>query len=168
MSAPVMLPLATPRLLRELVEGLPTPPARRKGRIEVAKLEAGFTLLRAGVPPEDEARLLLEVASDLVALARPIFEMPALTRVMLASAGEMIADDMLVKGTQTMASVIALRSAGYTGPIEAYFVHQTIAPNPVPLQRLLWLVHRIEWMEGDRLATRSEIGRWRDIDRPTS
>ena len=84
------------------------------------------------------------------------------------SAPLVLIDDMLVKGTQTMASVIALRSAGYTGPIEAYFVHQTIAPNPVPLQRLLWLVHRIEWMEGDRLATRSEIGRWRDIDRPTS
>lgn len=70
-------------------------------------------------------------------------------------------DDMLVKGTQTMASVALLRRSGFTGPIQAYFVHQTIAPNPLPVQRLRWLTHRIWWAEGERLARRRELQRWR-------
>lgn len=69
-------------------------------------------------------------------------------------------DDLLVKGTQAMACMIALRRAGHTGPIEAYFVHQSIAPNPTDDQRQPFLEHRILWAEGQRLARRIEVGCW--------
>lgn len=79
----------------------------------------------------------------------------------LLDARLVLIDDLLTKGTQAMACVVALRAAGYTGTIEAYFVHQTIAPKPSPLQRQSFLVHRIRWSEADLLASRDETGRWR-------
>lgn len=69
-------------------------------------------------------------------------------------------DDLLVKGTQTIACVLALRAAGYTGSIEAYFVHQAVAPHPTSEQRRRGQVHRIVWTDGERLARRSDVKRW--------
>lgn len=79
----------------------------------------------------------------------------------LLGARLVLLDDLLVMGTQAVAGVVALRRAGYVGPIEAYFVHQAIAPNPKPSQRLPFLTHRITWQEGHWLARRTEVGRWR-------
>ncbi|MDC0667832.1 phosphoribosyltransferase [Nannocystis radixulma] len=70
-------------------------------------------------------------------------------------------DDMLTLGTQSMACLRALRLNGHLGPIEAYFVHQTVAPYPTPEQRARFLCHRITWADGERLAQRVETGRWR-------
>ena len=78
----------------------------------------------------------------------------------LRSARLILLDDCLVKGTQAMAGFRALRIAGYTGPIEAYCVHQDLAPNPMPQQRVPFLTHSITWKEGARLAQRAEIGCW--------
>jgi hypothetical protein len=79
----------------------------------------------------------------------------------LRSARIVLIDDNLTKGTQSIACLVALRRAGYIGPVEAFFVSQTIAPNPAPEQREPFLRHYITWMEGQRLARRVERGQWR-------
>lgn len=79
----------------------------------------------------------------------------------LLTARLVLLDDLLVKGTQALACFLALRRAGYVGPIEAFFVHQAIAPNPTPEQQRPFLCHHITWREGDHLPDRIEVGFWR-------
>ncbi len=74
-------------------------------------------------------------------------------------------DDMLVKGAQALACFIELRRAGYTGPIEAYAVHQAIAPNPTKNQREPFQCHHIAWSDARPLPHRTDIGVWRASNR---
>lgn len=82
----------------------------------------------------------------------------------LASARLVLIDDIVTKGTQLIASMLALRDAGYQGVIEAYCVSQTVAPGPTPNQLLPYLVHRIRWREGSALASRDDLEQWRPGD----
>jgi predicted amidophosphoribosyltransferase len=82
----------------------------------------------------------------------------------LASARLVLIDDIVTKGTQLIASMLALRHAGYQGAIEAFCVSQTVAPDPSPTQLLPYLVHRIRWREGNALASRDDLQQWREGD----
>ena len=94
------------------------------------------------------------IAQHLESLA---VEMPA----ELAQAKLVLVDDIVTKGTQLAACVRALRQAGHKGPIEAFCVSQTVAPNPTGEQQLPFLRHHISWREGDDHARRVERGQWR-------
>jgi hypothetical protein len=82
----------------------------------------------------------------------------------LAGARLVLIDDIVTKGTQLIASMLALRDAGYQGVIEAYCVSQTVAPGPTENQLLPYLVHRIRWREGNALASRDDLDQWRQGD----
>lgn len=82
----------------------------------------------------------------------------------LAGARLLLVDDIVTKGTQLMASMLALRHAGYHGAIEAFCVSQTVAPDPEENQRRPYLVHRIRWREGHALASRDDLDQWRAGD----
>jgi hypothetical protein len=82
----------------------------------------------------------------------------------LAGARLVLIDDIVTKGTQLMASMMALRQAGYQGVIEAFCVSQTVAPGPHENQLLPYLAHRIRWREGNALASRDDLQQWREGD----
>jgi hypothetical protein len=75
-----------------------------------------------------------------------------------------LVDDIVTKGTQLMACYLALRRAGHLGPIEAVCVSQTVAPDPGEEQLRPYLEHRIRWREGHALASRDDLGQWREGD----
>jgi hypothetical protein len=106
---------------------------------------------RSSDGPQGRVSVMEHLASMRVSVEPALFEEPIV-----------LLDDQLTKGTQSMACLRALRRAGYLGPIQAYFVHQTVAPRPNQEQRDPFLCHRITWVQGAPLAQRVEIGRWWD------
>lgn len=139
------------------------------GACEWPNLELARVLARDG--PHEVAQLLeretvVRLSSDKSLGRVPVAEHIASLRVRveqrLLPERLVLLDDVLTKGTQAMASFLTLRRAGYTGPIVAFFVHQTVAPRPTKMQRQPFLVHSITWVEGQHFAQRSEISCWRD------
>jgi len=71
-------------------------------------------------------------------------------------------DDLLTKGTQSMACLVKLRRAGFTHRISGFYVSQTIHRGPSILQQQPYLLHRIEYWSGNDYPRRYEFSAWRD------
>lgn len=71
-------------------------------------------------------------------------------------------DDLLTKGTQSMACLVKLRRAGFAHRISGFYVSQTVHWGPSILQQQPYLVHRIEYRSGNEYPRRSESSAWRD------
>lgn len=88
------------------------------------------------------------------------------TREPLPAAGEPIAlvVDLVTRGTEVLGCVLALRDAGYTGPVTAFVVGQATGRYPRPLQLKSFLVSTIRGRDGDTYPNREDIGVWFDPD----
>ena len=175
-----------PDVVRGIVRGVDVCPAFSKPSVLVPIPRSGSS--RVSFQPDACAWPVLELAQALVAgghrvellLDRPVpirrssdgvdrvsveeHATSVRTRIEpgLLAARIVLLDDLLVRGTQAIACMLALRRSGYTGVIESYFVHQSVAPHPTPDQRKPFLRHRLLWEEGQRLARRLEAGFWRE------
>jgi hypothetical protein len=88
------------------------------------------------------------------------------TREPLPDPGEPIAlvVDLVTRGTEVLGCVLALRDAGYTGPIAAFVVGQATGRYPKPLQLRSFLVSKIRGRPGDNYPNREDVDVWFDPD----
>lgn len=68
--------------------------------------------------------------------------------------------DLVTRGTEVLGFVLALRSAGYTGPVAALVVAQATGRYPKPLQLSSFLHSRIVGKFGDTYPTREDVDVW--------
>lgn len=115
-----------------------------------------FSLLERQTPVERSSD-----GSKRISVDEHLLSMKAVLRPDFLSSRLVLVDDLLTRGTQMIAALLTLRRAGYSGPIAAYCVHQTIAPAPLTEQRSPYLKHTISWHDGQFLASRADHGRWR-------
>jgi hypothetical protein len=71
-------------------------------------------------------------------------------------------DDLVTKGTQSMACLVKLRRAGLDHSVSGFYVAQVVHRGPSILQQQPYLVHRIEYRSGEDYPRRSESTAWRD------
>lgn len=71
-------------------------------------------------------------------------------------------DDLVTKGTQSMACLVKLRQAGFVHAVSGFYVGQAVHWGPSILQQQPYLIHRIEYRSGDDYPRRSESTAWRD------
>lgn len=88
------------------------------------------------------------------------------TREPLPAAGEAIAlvVDLVTRGTEVLGCVLALRDAGFAGPVSALVVGQATGRHPRPLQLKSFLVSTIRGRRGDAYPNREDTGVWFDPD----
>jgi hypothetical protein len=88
------------------------------------------------------------------------------TREPLPAASEPIAlvVDLVTRGTEVLGCVLALRDAGYTGPVTAFVVGQATGRYPKPLQLKSFLVSKIRGKTGDTYPNREDTEVWFDPD----
>jgi len=72
-------------------------------------------------------------------------------------------DDLITRGTQAIACMVALHEQGHRGPIEGYFVSQTIGPKAGPEDRKKHLIHELTWRPGANYPMRVEVGPWQRV-----
>lgn len=86
----------------------------------------------------------------------------ALDRRALDARSIVLIDDLVTKGTQSMACAVMLREAGFTGTIAGFYVGQAVHWKQSILQQQPYLVHAIAYTEGDDYPRRTEESAWRD------
>lgn len=72
--------------------------------------------------------------------------------------------DLVTRGTEVLGVVLALREAGFTGPVAAIVVAQATGKYPRPLQLRSFLHSRIVGAAGDAYPTREDIDVWFEPD----
>jgi predicted amidophosphoribosyltransferase len=70
--------------------------------------------------------------------------------------------DLVTRGTELLACVLALRDEGFTGPVSAFVVAQATGRYPKPLQLQSFLVSEISGAAGDAQASRHDQDVWFD------
>ncbi|HEY8379969.1 MAG TPA: hypothetical protein VIK91_25940, partial [Nannocystis sp.] len=81
------------------------------------------------------------------------------TREALPGSDERVAviADLVTRGTEVLGFVLALRAAGFTGPVAALVVAQATGKYPKPLQLSSFLRSRIVGKAGDTYPTREDL-----------
>jgi hypothetical protein len=160
-----------------VVQIVPVPPVdlpRGGARRGAAKLEPNWELAQAlarRIPGARASRMWERTASvgwvedqappslaDHLASLQPTgTEVPLVDRVVLIH-------DLITRGTEVFACALALREAGYTGPVAAFVVAQATGRNPGDLQLASCLVHRIEGSSRSHYPNRHDDRIWCDLD----
>jgi len=97
------------------------------------------------------------IADHLASLAPTHVPLPACDRVVLVH-------DLITRGTEVFACAVALRAAGYTGPLAAFVVAQATGRRPGALQLMSCLTHRIEGAASANYPNRHDDAVWCDLD----
>jgi hypothetical protein len=73
-----------------------------------------------------------------------------------------IVTDLVTRGTEVLGFVLALREAGFSGPVAALVVAQATGKYPKPLQLRSFLHSRIVGAAGDAYPSREDVDVWFD------